>query len=105
MKRVLLILAVCLLASPWLAAQGLVLSRPNQEGWAGVICPNHTAHTDGNPEGRYKPALRAYCCLHSHCVDFDTKTFLSWVAEQGGPELADRLEAEGYDRYLTTAQA
>jgi Fe-S cluster assembly ATP-binding protein len=22
------------------------------------------------------------------------------VAEQGGPELADRLEAEGYDRYL-----
>ncbi|MBC9957411.1 Fe-S cluster assembly ATPase SufC [Yimella sp. cx-51] len=27
------------------------------------------------------------------------------VAEQGGPELADRLEAEGYDRYLTTAQA
>jgi len=25
------------------------------------------------------------------------------VAEQGGPELADRLEAEGYDRYLTKA--
>ncbi|UNX56048.1 Fe-S cluster assembly ATPase SufC [Georgenia sp. TF02-10] len=24
------------------------------------------------------------------------------VAEQGGPELAERLEAEGYDRYLTT---
>jgi len=24
------------------------------------------------------------------------------VADQGGPELADRLEAEGYDRYLTT---
>ncbi|HLS03842.1 MAG TPA: Fe-S cluster assembly ATPase SufC [Actinomycetales bacterium] len=23
------------------------------------------------------------------------------VAEQGGPELADRLEAEGYDRYIT----
>jgi Fe-S cluster assembly ATP-binding protein len=22
------------------------------------------------------------------------------VAEQGGPELAERLEAEGYDRYL-----
>ena len=27
------------------------------------------------------------------------------VAEQGGPELAERLEAEGYDRYLTAAQA
>ncbi|WP_127126129.1 Fe-S cluster assembly ATPase SufC [Georgenia sp. SYP-B2076] len=24
------------------------------------------------------------------------------VADEGGPELADRLEAEGYDRYLTT---
>ncbi|WP_029069567.1 Fe-S cluster assembly ATPase SufC [Jonesia quinghaiensis] len=27
------------------------------------------------------------------------------VAEEGGPELAERLEAEGYDRYLTTATA
>ncbi|WP_111719980.1 Fe-S cluster assembly ATPase SufC [Homoserinimonas sp. OAct 916] len=25
------------------------------------------------------------------------------IAEQGGPELADRLEAEGYDRFLTPA--
>ena len=25
------------------------------------------------------------------------------IAEEGGPELADRLEAEGYDRYLSTA--
>ncbi|PKQ26000.1 MAG: Fe-S cluster assembly ATPase SufC [Actinobacteria bacterium HGW-Actinobacteria-4] len=25
------------------------------------------------------------------------------VAEEGGPELAERLETEGYDRYLTTA--
>src|SRR5215218_4888762 len=27
------------------------------------------------------------------------------IVEEGGPELADRLEAEGYDRYLTTAPA
>jgi Fe-S cluster assembly ATP-binding protein len=27
------------------------------------------------------------------------------VAEQGGPELANRLEEEGYDRYLTATQA
>lgn len=27
------------------------------------------------------------------------------VVEEGGPELADRLEAEGYDRYVTPAQA
>jgi Fe-S cluster assembly ATP-binding protein len=25
------------------------------------------------------------------------------IAEEGGPELAERLEAEGYDRYLTRA--
>jgi Fe-S cluster assembly ATP-binding protein len=25
------------------------------------------------------------------------------VAEEGGPELADRLENEGYDRYLSDA--
>jgi Fe-S cluster assembly ATP-binding protein len=27
------------------------------------------------------------------------------IAEEGGPELADRLEAEGYDRFLTPAEA
>jgi Fe-S cluster assembly ATP-binding protein len=25
------------------------------------------------------------------------------MAEEGGPELADRLEEEGYDRFLPTA--
>jgi len=70
----------------WLNERGLVLSKPNPEGWAGVVCPNHAEHTDGNPEGRYMPATRAYCCLHSHCVDLDTKTFLAWVKDQGGPE-------------------
>jgi Fe-S cluster assembly ATP-binding protein len=25
------------------------------------------------------------------------------IAEEGGPELADRLEAEGYDRFLAVA--
>ena len=69
----------------WLSERGLVLSKPNPEGWAGVVCPNHAEHTDGSPEGRYMPASRAYCCLHSHCLDLDTKTFLGWVAEQGGP--------------------
>ena len=27
------------------------------------------------------------------------------IVEEGGPELADRLEEEGYDRYLTAAKA
>jgi len=78
----------------WLSGNGLLLSKPNQEGWAGVICPNSAEHTDGNPEGRYMPANRAYCCLHSHCVDFDSSLFLKWVSENGGPKHAPGLREE-----------
>ena len=78
----------------WLSQQGLLLSKPNGEGWAGVICPNNAEHTDGNPEGRYMPANRAYCCLHSHCVDFDSVAFLEWVDAQGGPKHGTGLRDE-----------
>jgi hypothetical protein len=78
----------------WLSEQGLLLSRPNGEGWAGVICPNGAEHTDGNPEGRYMPSNRAYCCLHSHCVDFDSRMFLQWVADNGGPAHTPGLREE-----------
>ena len=78
----------------WLSAQGLLLSKPNQEGWAGVICPNAAEHTDGNPEGRYLPSNRAYCCLHGHCIDFGSSLFLEWVAENGGPKHTPGLREE-----------
>jgi hypothetical protein len=78
----------------WLSDNGMLLSRPNQEGWAGVICPNSAQHTDGNPEGRYMPANRAYCCMHSHCIDLDSSVFLKWVAEQGGPKHTPGLREE-----------
>ena len=78
----------------WLSGQGLLLSMPNPAGWAGVICPNSGEHTDGNPEGRYSPVMRAYCCLHSHCIDLDSHTFLQWVADQGGPKHAPGLREE-----------
>jgi hypothetical protein len=78
----------------WLSGQGLLLSKPNAEGWAGVICPNSAEHTDGNPEGRYMPANRAYCCLHSHCLDIDSGVFLQWVADNGGPKHAPGLREE-----------
>jgi hypothetical protein len=78
----------------WLSGQGLLLSKPNAEGWAGVICPNAAEHTDGNPEGRYMPVNRAYCCLHSHCVEFDSRLFLDWVAANGGPAHAPGLREE-----------
>ena len=82
----------------WMNDQGMVLSKINGEGWLSVTCPNNAEHTDGNPEGRYKPLDRSYCCLHSHCVDFGSQTFLDWVAANGGPKvthgLRDKLIAE-----------
>ena len=92
----------------WLSNQGLLLSHPNPEGWAGVICPNKDEHTDGNPEGRYMPATRAYRCLHSHCVDFSSSTFLDWVAANGGPKhttgLRDELLAQVMDAAISKLQ-
>ena len=78
----------------WLSERGLVLSRPNQEGWMGVVCPQADRHTDGNPEGRYLPSGRAFCCLHSHCIDLGSAAFLDWVAAQGGPRHTPGLRDE-----------
>ena len=70
----------------WLSQQGLLLSKPNHEGWAGVVCPNSAQHTDGNVEGRYMPLNRAFCCYHGHCTELDSNVFLDWVAANGGPK-------------------
>lgn len=78
----------------WLSAQGLVTERPNAEGWAGVVCPNASEHSDGSPEGRYLAANRAFCCYHSHCDSWDSARFLAWVAEQGGPKHTPGLRDE-----------
>jgi hypothetical protein len=78
----------------WLSNQGLVLRRPNLEGWAGIVCPNSGEHTDGNPEGRYLPSSRAFVCYHGHCIDFDSAAFLDWVAAQGGPAHTPGLREE-----------
>jgi hypothetical protein len=89
----------------WLSGQGLLLSKPNQEGWAGVICPNSAEHTDGNPEGRYMPANRAYCCLHGHCIDFGSSLFLQWVADNGGPKHTPGLREELFTAVMSDALA
>jgi len=78
----------------WLSDQGLVLSHVNQEGWCGVVCPNHAEHTDGQIEGRYSPVNRAFCCYHSHCEHLDSNAFLSWVASQGGPKVTPGFREE-----------
>ena len=87
----------------WLAAQGMVYSRVNGEGWAGVQCPNAAEHTDGSPEGRYNPAMRAFCCLHGHCGEWDSERFLTWVASKGGPARERGLREELVQSRLAAA--
>ena len=78
----------------WLADNNLVLSRPNNEGWCGIVCPNHGEHTDGNIEARYKPLDRSFCCYHGHCQHLDSRAFLGWVGENGGPKVIPGLRDE-----------
>jgi hypothetical protein len=89
----------------WLSSQGLLLSKPNHEGWAGIVCPNYAEHTDGNVGGRYMPLNRAYCCYHGHCTELGSGEFLAWVAEQGGPKhtpgLRDELLVSAMDAALS----
>ncbi len=78
----------------WLSDNNLVLSKVNNEGWCGIVCPNHAEHTDGNIEGRYKPLDRSFCCYHGHCQHIDSRTFLDWVAENDGPRVTPGLRDE-----------
>ena len=79
----------------WVAERGDLLERGNSEGWYGVVCPNAAEHTDGNIMGRYRPVSRAYTCFHGHCVEeWNSAKYLSWVAEQGGPDHQHGLRDE-----------
>ena len=78
----------------WLSDKNLVLSRVNNEGWCGVVCPNHEEHTTGDIEGRYKPLDRSFCCWHGHCQHIDSRMFLNWVAENDGPKVLPGLRDE-----------
>jgi hypothetical protein len=70
----------------WLSDNGHVLESANSSGWVGVVCPNAHEHTDGSLGGRYLPATRAYCCYHGHCEHLDSRAFLQWVCDNGGPK-------------------
>jgi len=78
----------------FLRDSGRITEGRNPEGWYGVVCPNAPEHSDGNPEGRYHPVNRAYVCFHEHCGDLDSRRFLEWVAEQGGPKHAPGIREE-----------
>jgi hypothetical protein len=87
----------------WMSANGMIITPANSEGWIGVVCPNSASHSDGNPEARYKPLDRSFCCYHEHCQDLDSKTFLSWVADNGGPKHTHGLREELLADVMTTA--
>lgn len=87
----------------WLGGQGLVYSRPNGQGWAGIHCPNGGEHSDGNPEARYHPATRGFCCWHGHCTELNSRTFLDWVAQQGGPAHTPGLRDELVTQTMSSA--
>jgi len=87
----------------WMSANGMIISPANGEGWIGVVCPNSASHSDGNPEARYKPLDRSFCCYHEHCQDLDSKTFLSWVADNGGPKHTHGLREELLADVMNTA--
>jgi hypothetical protein len=78
----------------WMNGNGMVLSSVNAEGWLSVVCPNHAEHTDGQIAARYKPLDRSFCCYHGHCEHLDSKTFLGWVCDNGGPRVTPGLRDE-----------
>jgi len=89
----------------WLSANGHLFSVTNREGWAGVTCPNAAEHSDGNPEGRYNPVMRAFCCYHGHCGHVDSAAFLGWVEDNGGPSAAYGLREDLLASTMTEALA
>ena len=89
----------------WLNENKLVLSNVNGEGWLSVVCPNHASHSDGIIDARYKPVDRSFCCYHGHCNELDSKAFLSWVADNGGPEHTHGLREELLAEVMSTTLA
>jgi len=87
----------------WLNEHGMVRTAVNSEGWLGIVCPNHAEHTDGNVEARYKPLDRSFCCYHGHCQELDSRAFLTWVAENGGPTTTPGLRDELLAQHMAAA--
>jgi hypothetical protein len=87
----------------WMNEHGLVRSAANAEGWLGIVCPNHAEHSDGNVEARYKPLDRSFCCYHGHCQDLDSRGFLKWVADNGGPTVTPGLRDELLAQHMASA--
>ena len=87
----------------WLNEQSMVLSPVNDQGWLSVLCPNHGEHSDGQVFARYHPVDRAFKCYHGHCVDLDSKTYLKWVQDNGGPSTQPGLREDLMSQVMTEA--
>lgn len=88
----------------WLSDNKYLLSQVNHEGWCGVVCPNHEAHSV--PEdvmARYNTNDRGFVCWHEHCQQLTSQDFLDWVAENGGPAVTHGLDNEALVATLTPA--
>ena len=70
----------------WISDSAMLLESANGLGWYGIVCPNASAHSDGNPMARYHPVNRAFCCYHEHCRDFKSNDYLEWAANNGAPK-------------------
>lgn len=86
----------------WLEEQRLVLGPPDTDGWMSIICPNARQHTNGDNAARYNTRTRVFKCFHGHCVEFDTSSFLSWVAAHGGPDVQAGIRDDLTDDLLRT---
>lgn len=65
--------------------------------WVATLCPNSAEHTSGSDVAYYSPlgrglngfvAMRTFKCHHEHCTEWDSKAFLAWVDDAGGPKAA-----------------
>ena len=79
----------------WLVDNNTVVNFDHD--WAEIVCPWAIEHTDGKTSAYYSPvgfgegdhaSMRTFNCFHSHGDTTKTNDFLSYVAENGGPECA-----------------
>jgi hypothetical protein len=79
----------------WLYENNMVKQEVDQ--WVTVECPWHDLHSNEDNTAGYSPLgrgddkyvnHRGFKCFHDHCSQRTGHDFLSWVAEEGGPECA-----------------
>lgn len=71
----------------WLSEKGYVYGNAN-DGWIDVLCPNHENHTEQDDfTARYHKNDRGFFCFHGHCQDLSSSDFLTWVKDNGGPDV------------------